>query len=338
MGSQTVLVQPRSGGRLSGGYLYNRRMARSGAWRVLECDPHELPGVLERLGSERCIADSLWLTPAQFPLFASAQARGARLAFLLHSFPSLIAAAEQRRPLPSGPSSFEIHALERVGRSLVVGPHYRNLLAGAAVTLETCSPGIDDGFRQSQPQPQPRVGPCRFLSLAALTPRKGLLDAAEALRSLGRPEVYSWTVVGSKDVDSGYASELSQATQALPVRLVGQLPPQEVADLLRKAHALLMPSYDENHPLVLLEAIAAGVPSVAYAAGAAREILRAPELGLVAPVGDRLGFAGMVRCVVEDESLRSAMAQACTAHARQLPSWEQAAQAAAAAVERLLGP
>lgn len=335
MSEPAVLIQPRSGGRLSGGYLYNRRMAAGGAWRLVECAPGELPSALERCRDQPCVADSLWLTPLHFPLFERLCARGTRLAFLLHSFPSLIDAAEQRRPPPVGPSRFEIHALERVGRAAVVGPHYRRLLAGAAVALETCSPGIEDIFRQAR-APE-RKGPCRLLSLAALTPRKGLLDVAQALRSLGRPDAYSWTVVGSKDVDPAYAAELAQATRGLPVELLGQRPPEQVAELLRGAHALLMPSYDENHPLVLLEAIAAGVPSVAYAAGAAREILQAPSLGLVAPIGDRPALAGLVRRVIEEEPLRSAMAAACTAQAKHLPSWEQAAAQAARAVARLLG-
>jgi glycosyltransferase involved in cell wall biosynthesis len=97
-----------------------------------------------------------------------------------------------------------------------------------------------------------------------------------------------------------------------------------------------MPSYDENQPLVLLEAMAASVPAVAYAAGATRNMLDHGREGFITEIGDKAGFAEHIRRLVEDEALRRRMAEACWQRQPSLPNWATAARRARAQLEELI--
>lgn len=99
-----------------------------------------------------------------------------------------------------------------------------------------------------------------------------------------------------------------------------------------------MPSYGENQPLVLLEALAASVPAVAYAAGATRHMLQHDVEGLIAPVGDRAALEAHLGRLLADEATRFSMATRCWQRQRSLSSWSAAARAASALLtEQLAG-
>lgn len=61
---------------------------------------------------------------------------------------------------------------------------------------------------------------------------------------------------------------------------------ERVAQLLAAADVLLYPSLADNHPLVVLEAQAQGVPAVAFGAGGIPEQIRHEETGLLVPEKD----------------------------------------------------
>jgi glycosyltransferase involved in cell wall biosynthesis len=334
--SRIVLVQPTAGERLSGGYLYNARMAAHGAWETAGVEPERLGELLAEIEGDLVLADSLWLAPDSIAPLLALSARGLPLAFLLHSFPSLIAAAERGQPPPAAPSRFEIETLERVGRVVVPGPHYRDLLRPHRVAVTICPPGIDDAWRAP---PRPRRDHCALISIGAVSARKGFLDVLDAMRCAGRQADLRWTLIGNLQVDPGYAQEVrALAAQCGEVSLLGQQQPDQVRKLLVASDLLVMPSHDENHPLVLLEAMAASVPAVAYDAGAAARMLGHGARGLVSPIGDRAALARNLTCLMDDEPRRYRMAQACWRWQRRLPSWASAAQHARRLLESWLDP
>jgi glycosyltransferase involved in cell wall biosynthesis len=324
--SRILLVQPDAGGRISGGYLYNSQMAAHGAWELRSVPAGQLDAGLAGIDHDLVIADSIWLTEATITPFLRLQERGIRLAVMMHSFPSMIAAAESGQPPRQRPTPFEVETLERVGLMIVPGAHYARLLAGRALEVVICEPGIADAWRAP---PRPRRGPCALVSVGAVTPRKGFRDVLEALTRNPPSSPFRWTVAGSLDVDPAYARQVSDlATRSGTVTLAGQLSPDEVRALVTSADVLVMPSYDENQPLVLLEAIAASVPPIAYAAGATAAIMTHGQEGLVAPIGDRLTLGRHLAALIDDEPTRFRMAQACWHHQRTLPTWPVAAEKA----------
>jgi glycosyltransferase involved in cell wall biosynthesis len=84
--------------------------------------------------------------------------------------------------------------------------------------------------------------------------------------------------------------------------------------LLARASAFVLPSAAEACPMALLQAMAAGLPVIASAAGGIPEIVRHEVDGLLVPTGDDTALRGALRRVVQDAELRSALG--CAARQR----------------------
>jgi len=81
------------------------------------------------------------------------------------------------------------------------------------------------------------------------------------------------------------------------VRLCGFV--KDVSEVLRVADALILPSYSEGIPRVLMEACAAGVPTIATDISGIRELIRHEYNGLLVPVADRANLAKAIERVYE---------------------------------------
>jgi glycosyltransferase involved in cell wall biosynthesis len=113
------------------------------------------------------------------------------------------------------------------------------------------------------------------------------------------------------------------------VRFVGYLArPGELLDCYRAADAFVFSSRTETQGLVLLEAMALGVPVVSTAVMGTRDILGAGRGALVAEEDESV-FAGRVLELLRDPALRERLAREAREHAR---SWSDDACA-----ERMIG-
>ena len=79
--------------------------------------------------------------------------------------------------------------------------------------------------------------------------------------------------------------------------------------LLPSLDALVLPSYSEGLPNVVLEAFAAGVPVVATAVGGIPEIVADGENGYLVPPGDATALAARMRDLLGSRSRRREMGQ-----------------------------
>lgn len=317
-----LLIQPDAGGRISGGYLYNETMRKHGAWDVLSVEPNQLSNVQIPAATPLVLVDSIWLTPEYLPKLAHLRSKQTALGVVLHSLPSLIEATEAEQPVPAGPTTFEKEALAQLDLMVAVGPHFPALFPQVPVII--ASPGMDERWRCA---PRARDGECRLVSVGAVSPRKGFAEVAQALATRSPRSPWRWDIVGSDEVAPDYAARLKETTRSLNASVVfhGQLAPEKTREMVQRADLLVMPSFDENHPLVLLEAMSASTPAVAYAAGAARSMIVHGEQGLISDVGDR-GLLGLHLCrLIEDEPLRRQMAEACWKAQASLPSWSNSA-------------
>ncbi len=121
-----------------------------------------------------------------------------------------------------------------------------------------------------------------LVQVSALTERKGVIELAKAFLAL-QPENRR----GSKLLLVG-EGELRPQLEALAVkssgllRVLGQLPPEEVRRVLWAADAFVLNTRLDPNPLSAIEAAAAGLPVVmSAAAGNIREIVEAPNTGFV---------------------------------------------------------
>jgi glycosyltransferase involved in cell wall biosynthesis len=82
--------------------------------------------------------------------------------------------------------------------------------------------------------------------------------------------------------------------------------------LFHAADIFVLPSHSEGSPLVVLEAMAAGLPIVAASVGGIPELLTDKESALLVPPRSPLDMAAALRALVEDEMLRERIGEAAT--------------------------
>jgi glycosyltransferase involved in cell wall biosynthesis len=121
-----------------------------------------------------------------------------------------------------------------------------------------------------------------LVQVSALTERKGVLELAKAFLALSPDERR-----GAKLLFVG-EGELRERLNALAaessgsIRVLGQLPPEEVRRVLWAADAFILNTRLDPNPLSAIEAAAAGLPIVmSAAAGNISEVVEVPNAGFV---------------------------------------------------------
>ena len=95
------------------------------------------------------------------------------------------------------------------------------------------------------------------------------------------------------------------------VRFTGFASRQQVADHLSRSRLLVVPSiWYETFGMVILEAAAAGRPSIVYGIGALPEVVQDGKTGLVVPPADSQALAGALRRALTDNNLIDALGEA----------------------------
>lgn len=151
-----------------------------------------------------------------------------------------------------------------------------------------------------------------LLAVGRLSAQKGhllLLDAMARLRDEGR-EV-SLVLAG----DGELREEVTRAVAARGledrVRITGWVSGDEVQKLLRACRALVLPSFAEGLPVVLMEAFASGRSVVTTWVAGIPELVRPGESGWLVPAGDVDALADALREVLDaPASLLDARARA----------------------------
>jgi glycosyltransferase involved in cell wall biosynthesis len=95
--------------------------------------------------------------------------------------------------------------------------------------------------------------------------------------------------------------------------------PQEV---LKQSGLLVLPSLAEGFGLVLIEAMAAGVPVIATDVLGIRDVVRHAQTGLLVPPSDPTAMAAAVERIVLDRELRKNLVTAAQSELRERFSWD----------------
>lgn len=197
-------------------------------------------------------------------------------------------------------------------------------------------PGTDPADPAEGPGPGQ---PPKLLCVGTLTPRKGhdvLVSALEQITDL------EWTCVfaGSPDRDPDCAQtllrQLEDAGLTDRIEMTGELDREPLDRLYRSASIFVLASHYEGYGMAHSEALARGLPIVSTTGGAIP--FTVPEdAGILVPPGDVDELASVLRSLLgDDPARRDALAAAALRRAAELPTWESAARAFAAAVEELL--
>jgi glycosyltransferase involved in cell wall biosynthesis len=102
------------------------------------------------------------------------------------------------------------------------------------------------------------------------------------------------------------------------------LPHSELAEHYRKFDIFVGPSvWNEPFGMVIVEAMASGLPVIATRGGGVPEIVKDGETGLLTERGDSAELAEAITSLLENDDLRESMGRAGRQRALQLFSWEK---------------
>ncbi|MEO5672870.1 MAG: glycosyltransferase family 4 protein [Ramlibacter sp.] len=164
------------------------------------------------------------------------------------------------------------------------------------------------------------AGPVAVLFAARLLHDKGIVEFLEATRILRDKGVHAvFRLAGAPDAENRASvsqEDLREWEQAGHAQFLGHR--DDMAEVLSDAHVVVLPSYREGLPKVLVEAAACGRPVVTTDVPGCRDAVIPDVTGLLVPARDARALASAIERLVMDAAMRTEMGAA----ARQLAERE----------------
>ena len=169
--------------------------------------------------------------------------------------------------------------------------------------------GVDSGFWQPRPNANPRrEGPLRFIYAGSISLRKGIPVLFEAWKRAGLANA-TLELVGSWQFPG-----INRSVVPPGVSMSGPRSQAGLRARFWESDVFVFPSFFEGFGLVILEALACGLPVIGSDACAAPDVL-AMEYGRVFPAGDVDALAGLLQWFADHRGEVPAMGLAARAAA-----------------------
>lgn len=173
------------------------------------------------------------------------------------------------------------------------------------------------------------------VSVSHICPRKGQEHAVEAMARVVRavPSAHL-LLVGALDRDPNYVDEVERRIRELAlegrVSLLGFR--RDVPRLIRAADVFLHTAVRDPHPRAVIEAMAAGVPVVAFDVDGVSETVESGSTGILCRAQDTDGLAAAMTRLLCDPTLRRKFGE----RGRRVAAERFSAQEAARRIERII--
>ncbi len=188
------------------------------------------------------------------------------MVFTIHGFDHANIPAEGRRfawlrvPLWKW---IESSGLKRLRQVISITPYVREHIEGRTnATIHDIENPLQPAFFQIERRPV--AG--RVFFAGWITPRKNPIGLVKAFAPLVKEGLSVSLHLAGEEKDPPYAQELRDTIRTLgvesQVQLLGRVPPAEIRKQLSEAEVFVLPSLQENAPMAISEAMAAGVPVI----------------------------------------------------------------------------
>jgi UDP-glucose:tetrahydrobiopterin glucosyltransferase len=176
--------------------------------------------------------------------------------------------------------------------------------------LLTLGKGIDLGLYTFVPQ----ATTPNLIWVGRISPEKGLIDAVAATAALNVPLRIAGVIQ-----DEAYWQEILQQYPAAPLEYLGFLPTVGLQAVLGQCRGMLMtPHWEEAFGNVTIEAMACGVPVIAYRKGALQDIITPGKTGYLVEPGD---VEGLISAISQLDAIDRHQCRAQVEAHHSLESW-----------------
>lgn len=155
------------------------------------------------------------------------------------------------------------------------------------------------------------AGRSGFLFVGRLDPQKGIDVLLEAYRTSATR--WPLTIIGAGSERRSLEARAEALGLTDRVTFLGHQSRVQVRQAMEGAGALVAPSRTENYPVVLLEAMAVGLPVLATRVGGVPEMITHLDSGILLHPEDREGLGRALTLVSDDAGLRSRLRAGGTA-------------------------
>ena len=138
----------------------------------------------------------------------------------------------------------------------------------------------------------------RFVAVARLSAQKGLPLLVEAAALVAQDRDFTLDLIGDGDQRGAIESRIAAAGLDGHIRLLGWRSPEQVLHEIASARALVLPSFAEGLPVVLMEALVLRRAVIATAVAGIPELVDA-ETGWLVPAGSVEALAAAMRAALD---------------------------------------
>jgi glycosyltransferase involved in cell wall biosynthesis len=154
--------------------------------------------------------------------------------------------------------------------------------------------GVDASFFDSPRSPVPETP--RLVSVGRLSSQKGQLLLVEAAAELARRGVwFELVLVGDGELRDDVETAIAHHGLGDRIRITGWADGERVRKEILDARALVLPSFAEGLPVVLMEAFALGRPVISTFVAGIPELVVPGRSGWLVPAGSVTALAGAMR-------------------------------------------
>ena len=160
------------------------------------------------------------------------------------------------------------------------------------ITIVHC--GLDSAFFEAPVQPPPTTP--RFVCVGRLDRQKGQIVLVEAARRLRDAGISCETVlVGDGPMRPDIEEAIQRARLQREITITGWLPGDQVRREIAASRAMVLPSFAENMPVVIMEALALGRPVISTYVAGIPELIQPGKTGWLVPAGDEIALSEAMR-------------------------------------------
>ncbi len=134
--------------------------------------------------------------------------------------------------------------------------------------------------------------------------RKGIFDILKALAIVVRKDKNIQLILTGRDDVVDAIQQACNSSIEDHISCQGYISSEQMVELYKSATMLLLPSYEEGLPYVILEAMAAGLPVISTYIGGIPDVIDESVNGFLIEPGNYKALAQKILFLIQDESLR----------------------------------